>query len=217
VTTIVDMRRPDEQSLRPDRLPEGAELLSLDVFADGEDAATADIHAVIAHLREPERVDTRLDVDDMERFQLASYYDLVMLGSARQAYATFFRTLATTDGASLVHCTGGKDRTGWAVASLLALLGVPRGDVFADYLVSDQSVRRMFADAIDDFVARGGRRAVIEAMFGARHSYLAAAFDAVDREFGSIEGYFGEGLGLEAEVTGALRSGFLDARGTVRP
>ena len=35
---VIDMRRPDEQERRPDRLPQGAELLNLDVFADGEDS-----------------------------------------------------------------------------------------------------------------------------------------------------------------------------------
>ena len=209
VTTVIDMRRPDEQERRPDRLPQGAELLSLDVFADGEDSGTADINMVIAHLREPERVETKLEPEDMERFQRASYYDLVMLGSARKAYATFFRTLATTHGATLVHCTGGKDRTGWAVASLLTVLGVPREDVFADYLISDRNIRRMFSGVIDDFEARGGRPAVMDALFGARRSYLTTSFDTVEREFGSIETYFSEGLGLEDEVTEALREGFL--------
>ena len=210
VTMVIDMRRPHEQSLRPDRLPVGAELLSLDVFADGEDAATADIDAVLTHLREPERVDARLDVDDMARFQLASYHDLVMLGSARSAYARFFRTLTTTKGAALVHCTGGKDRTGWAVAALLSLLGVPEDDIFADYLISDLAVRTLFAEAIDDFEARGGQREVMERMFGARREYLAASFRTVSDEYGSVEAYFIGALGLEESEVEALREAFLE-------
>ena len=79
IATVFDMRRPEEQSLRPDRMPAGAELVSLDVFADAERGARADIGAVIAHLREPDRVDTRLTVEDMDRFQADSYYDLVTL------------------------------------------------------------------------------------------------------------------------------------------
>lgn len=210
ITTVFDMRRPDEQARRPDRLPQGAELVSLDVFADGEEAATADIGAVIAHLREPERVDATLTVEDMDRFQADSYYDLVTLSSAREAYASFFRALAASDGASLVHCTGGKDRTGWAVAALLDLLGVPRDEIYADYLLSDEIIRRFFAGAIDDFEARGGQRAVIERMFGARRPYLASAFDTVAREFGSTEGYFEDGLGIDRETLTELSSTFLE-------
>ncbi len=210
ITTVFDMRRRDEQARRPDRLPHGAELVSLDVFADGERAAKADIDAVIAHLREPERVDTRLTVEDMDRFQANSYYDLVMLGSAREAYASFFRTLAASDGASLVHCTGGKDRTGWAVAALLDLLGVPRDEIYADYLVSDEIIREFFAGAIDDFEARGGQRIVIERMFGARREYLGASFETVDREYGSVEGYFRDALGLKDAETISLRETFLE-------
>ena len=210
VTTVFDLRRPEEQARRPDRLPEGAQLVSLDVFADGEEAARADIGAVIAHLREPERVETTLTVEDMDRFQAESYYDLVMLGSAREAYRRFFSMLAANDGASLVHCTGGKDRTGWAVAALLELLGVPREEIYADYLISDEAIRQFFAGAIDDFAARGGQRAVIERMFGARRAYLASAFATVSSEFGSIDRYFEDGLDLDAETATRLRATYLE-------
>jgi protein tyrosine/serine phosphatase len=57
------------------------------------------------------------------------------------------RALATaTDGASVVHCAAGKDRTGVVVALSLAVAGVPHEEIVADYA--------MTAEVIDALVAK---------------------------------------------------------------
>jgi protein-tyrosine phosphatase len=207
VMTVFDMRTAEERERRPDRLPEGAALVVVDVLADDGDA---DYHAVVAHLREPELLDATLEVEDLEQFNVASYRDFVRLGSARDSYGRFYRELARNNGAFLVHCTGGKDRTGWGVAALMTFLGVPEESVLEDYLRSDAVIRQMFSPMMDDYVSRGGRREVVERMFSARATFLASAFATVAQDHGSIEAYFSEGLGLEDDVLEALRASFLE-------
>jgi len=56
------------------------------------------------------------------------------------------RTIATAQGAVLVHCAAGKDRTGVVVALALDAAGVDRGMIVADYLAT--------AERIDAIVAR---------------------------------------------------------------
>lgn len=56
------------------------------------------------------------------------------------------RALAAADGASVVHCAAGKDRTGVIVAFALAVAGVPHEEIVADYA--------MTADVIDALVAK---------------------------------------------------------------
>ncbi|MGH3246429.1 MAG: tyrosine-protein phosphatase [Trebonia sp.] len=46
------------------------------------------------------------------------------------------RLIAHGDGATVVHCTGGKDRTGVVVALALASVGVQRAAIVADYAAS---------------------------------------------------------------------------------
>ena len=204
--TVFDLRTPHEQSRFPDRLPTSAELVSLDVLADeGE----ADYGSVAAHLRDPERYTRTGTEAEMVGFNVATYRDLVRLDSARRAYRAFFESMADGSGPALVHCTGGKDRTGWAVAALLLLLGVSESDVMADYLASHAPVRALFAPTIDEFVERGGELRVIEAMLGARPEYLRSALDTVAADHGSIEAYFSEALRLDAEVQDRLRDSFL--------
>ena len=57
---------------------------------------------------------------------------------------------------ALFHCTTGKDRTGWAAAALLSLLGVPEDVIFQDYLRSNDYPPRISKD--DRRVHPGGRR-----------------------------------------------------------
>jgi protein-tyrosine phosphatase len=205
---VFDLRTGAEQERRPDRLPGGARHLALDLLADSGEADPA---AVFALMDDPPRASMELAGGATERFYLATYRDLVRLPSARAGYARLFRTLAGMHGRpGLVHCTTGKDRTGWAVASLLLFLGVRRDAVMHDYLVSDGEVRRAFAPMFDDFVARGGSRDVIEPLMSVKPTYLDEALETMASAYGSAEGYFSEGLGLEAEVTEALRAAFLE-------
>ena len=207
IRTVFDLRTAAEQERRPDRLPAGARYLALDVLADSGEADPATYFEL---LTDPPRASVELADGVTERFYLASYRDLVRLPSARAGYAHLHRTLATEGTrAGLVHCTTGKDRTGWAVASLLLWLGVGPDVVMRDYLVSDAEVRRAYQPVIDDFVARGGSRDVIEPMMGVKPSYLDEAIETMLADYGSTERYFSEGLGLQDKVTEALRGAFL--------
>lgn len=53
--------------------------------------------------------------------------------------------LLATDGATLLHCTAGKDRTGVAVAALLLVAGVDPAAVVADYRRTELSMEHVLA------------------------------------------------------------------------
>jgi protein-tyrosine phosphatase len=55
------------------------------------------------------------------------------------------RLIARADGAVLVHCAAGKDRTGTIVALTLAACGVPVGEIEADYMASEGRMEAIFA------------------------------------------------------------------------
>ena len=121
-----------------------------------------------------------------------------------------FRTLFTTlgDGAHrplVFHCTAGKDRTGFASALLLTLLGVPWETVLEDYLHTNQvwtgHVGRYPELDIDT------RAAIIEA----RAPYLEAAFEVVQRRVRRRRKSLpNSALGLDAEALERLRAELLD-------
>jgi protein-tyrosine phosphatase len=207
VRAVFDLRTGMEQARRPDRLPTGARHIPLDLLVDSGEADPATLFAL---MDDPPRASAELGDGGTYRFYLATYRDLVRLGSAREGLARLYRSLADRSATpALVHCTTGKDRTGWAVAALLLFLGVPQDDVVDEYMASDREVRRAFAHVVEDFVARGGAREVIEPLMSVQPGFLQAALGAMRDDYGSIGAYFSEGLGLGEEELANLRDVFL--------
>jgi protein-tyrosine phosphatase len=120
-------------------------------------------------------------------------------------FRTLFATLSDGTHRPLVfHCTAGKDRTGFASALLLSLLGVPWDEVMEDYLRTNDlwtgHVGRYPELDIDT------RAAIVEA----RRPYLEAAFAAVRDDFGSPEGFADKALGLDAAARERLKAELLE-------
>lgn len=55
------------------------------------------------------------------------------------------RAIAQTDGATLVHCAAGKDRTGTVVAIALTVAGAEREAIVADYLATGENIEAIVA------------------------------------------------------------------------
>lgn len=112
----------------------------------------------------------------------------------------------------LFHSAAGKDRTGYAAAIILRILGVLPEVVMDDYLLSNQYYLSAYARSL--FVLRliKGKRfsTAVKGFLEVRPVYLSAAFEAVDREFGSFEKYVHRGLGLTGQDIELLRSYYLE-------
>ena len=102
------------------------------------------------------------------------------------------------------HCTAGKDRTGFAAALLLTLLGVPWDDVMEDYLRTNQ----LWTGHIGRYpeLDADTRAAIVEA----RAPYLEAAFAVVRAEFGDPASFADKALGLDGQARRRLQSDLLE-------
>jgi len=164
-------------------------------------------------MHEPKKANAVLGNGKVEKLFMEGYREFVSLPSAKQSYRTLFLSLTEQQKLPAVfHCTTGKDRTGWAAAALLTLLGVPHETVMADYLRTNDYTIPQFQRAIDDFVAAGGDRAIADAIFGVKSEYLEASFDEMQMRYGTIENYFYKGLGIDATGQKALRDLFLKSK-----
>jgi protein-tyrosine phosphatase len=105
---------------------------------------------------------------------------------------------------------GGKDRTGWTVASFLLLLGVSSEAVMADFLASNDFLMPTIGPFMEDFRALGGDPKLIADFMWARPEYLEAALDEMRGRFGTVEQYFLNGLGVGPGTLAALRAQFLE-------
>jgi protein-tyrosine phosphatase len=141
---------------------------------------------------------------------METYREFITLPSAKTSYRELFLSIANPEKTpALFHCTTGKDRTGWGAAAILTLLGVAPEVVMEDYLKSNQYILPHYRKEIDEFVAAGGDSTIVLAVFGVKKDYLEASFDEVQKNYGSIEKYFSEGLGIDKEQQERLRRRFL--------
>lgn len=56
----------------------------------------------------------------------------------------------------LIHCTKGKDRTGWTIVVLMSILGADQGDIVAEYMRSGDVSESDLMDALDTVATRYG-------------------------------------------------------------
>ena len=100
----------------------------------------------------------------------------------------------------LIHCTAGKDRTGFVVGILLQALGIPTETIMADYMLSTRYIDSRFAEGIvEAFTESFGFSPspdTVAGMISLDPSYLEASFASAGEEAGSIDGYLEKNLGL---------------------
>jgi protein-tyrosine phosphatase len=119
------------------------------------------------------------------------------------SFRALFAHLLQDHAPLVIHCTAGKDRTGFACALVLHALGVPDDVIAEDYLLTNRFYRRDPASGTEL------PEDVREAIGSVEASYLAAAFEAIHTDFGSLEGYLKDGLGLGESERAMLKVRYL--------
>jgi protein-tyrosine phosphatase len=120
------------------------------------------------------------------------------------SFRALFAHLVEDRAPLVIHCTAGKDRTGFACALILHALGVPDEVISEDYLLTNRFYRRDPSGSSD----LPGE--VHQVLGSVQSSFLAAAYDAIDADYGDLEHYFSEGLGLGARERAALESRYIE-------
>lgn len=83
---------------------------------------------------------------------------------------------------ALYHCTHGKDRTGWAAASLVMLLGFS-DDVLAEYLFTNDVLLPALQPIVDQIASVGGDREAPATGHPCPKEYLDAARDEMNARY----------------------------------
>ncbi|PEQ14597.1 hypothetical protein B2G71_03245 [Novosphingobium sp. PC22D] len=143
----------------------------------------------------------------------------VMAGGFRElpfqqapAYVQLVKMIAAGEVPIAFNCTAGKDRTGGAAALVLAVLGVPRETIVADFTMTERAV-----DLTTAFGERPGAASpyaklspeVMNALRAARAPYISAFLDSIEARCGSAEGYLTE-RGVAPGEIAALREILLE-------
>ena len=132
--------------------------------------------------------------------ELESLDELAVVDATREAYLIFLerfkanvaaavRAVAEApEGGVVIHCVGGKDRTGLLTALLLHLAGVSTEEIADDYALSEERLRPRhegWFEAAETDVER--RR--LERIAQTPPEVITGVFDELERRYGSVEGY----------------------------
>jgi protein-tyrosine phosphatase len=208
IRTVYDLRTEVERAVAPDRPVPGVEaVVAIDVLGESIGSLAGHMSQVLAN---PAIAAELLGGRQARDLFLQTYRDIVTAGHARVAYRQLFVDLTTQPMPCLIHCTTGKDRTGWAAASLLLLLGVHPDDVMAEYLLTNEQLLPALGPLFARFEAAGGPPDLLRPVLGVEPAYLEAALAEMVDQFGSVEGYFEVGLGIDGPGQAALRAALLE-------
>lgn len=207
ITIVFDLRTAAETSSRPDRLPAGVHGVHLDVLADAPQSGAAAMEQLVAGTGTPDIAAVNAAIGDgrAHAMMVQTYRDIVSLPSALAAYRAMLLDFASADGSAVVHCTAGKDRTGWGIALFQHIAGVSDDDIVADYLLSSAPITAAYTPLIEQFGGAGGDATALTDLIMVRPEYLRSALDTATEAHGSVDGYLRDGLGLDASAVAAVR------------
>jgi len=127
-----------------------------------------------------------------------------------------FERIAHGDVPIVIHCAAGKDRTGIAIALLLAALDVPRETIFQDYLLTN-SAGDFERFILDRHRAQLGLATtahplltmpadIRQVIFSAHEDYLSAAIEQIEIDYGSISIFLRDIVGLDENTQQRIRT-----------
>jgi len=190
VTDVFDLRGHVEIARDgADRVP-GSVTVRVAPFHPEDDEAP--VHEVLDNAPLP-----RTQADRVRAY----YGAMPVFAPAQQSVGDLLRTVALGSGGVLVHCAAGKDRTGWAIATLLLASGADRDAVLTDYLRSNTAI-----DSLRDWLQTqyGDAYLADNAILGVDPSYLQSGWDAAERAFGSFQGYL-QAIGIDDDAVARIR------------
>ncbi|MER6816958.1 tyrosine-protein phosphatase [Spirillospora sp. NPDC000708] len=200
LTASVDFRSQFEVGMSgADRLPAGVAPVAANINAFSPTLLTM----------VPDLLKAILAQDKPGEFMALSYRGFVHDADSRKQFAAALTRIASGEGPVLYHCTEGKDRTGVMTAILLTVLGVPKAQVYADYLRSNQELADQNAAELAELKKIGIDPALVEPFLTVRAAYLDTAFDQIARDYGTFDAFVAKGLGIDAATRAALRKRLL--------
>jgi protein-tyrosine phosphatase len=164
VTTVLDLRSPAELVKSPNPFADGSSLVY--------------VHVPL--------------IDDVNMRQVGEAADmyqryLMILDSRHQAFCAVFNAVAEAQGPLVFHCFAGKDRTGLVAAMLLALAGVTKEAIVADFGETDAQLAKRYEQWIAD--AAPERRKSMRDELRCPPEWILGVLDRLDAKWGGVEGY----------------------------
>lgn len=191
VKRIVDLRWPEEVAQDPPR-DLAVEVVHVSVIGPSLAESRDYLRTLDAH------VDS---VDDVADHYSWSYVEF--LERNRDRFGLALAAVADADGPVVIHCMGGKDRTGLVAALLLRLAGVSLDEIGRDYSLSGPNLAATLGPWLAD-APNQRERARRKKLSATPGSAMVRVLGQIEDRYGSVAGYL-EAAGLRSDQVDRLR------------
>jgi protein-tyrosine phosphatase len=209
IRLVVDLRRPNDIAFEGEnRIPLRTRVVTVPI-GDFDKQAGVDVRTLLSS-GDVDRITEAFPPGHARATMLRAARANVLDDTHRDRYSTAVRAIAgAPEGAVLVNCSAGKDRTGWTIAIVLLAVGVPERVVIDEYLRSNEALAHRMA-ALDHLAAAGLDPTLLTPILGVDEDYLVTALAVAAEHWGGIEGYLTDGLGIDAADRERLRARLLE-------
>jgi protein-tyrosine phosphatase len=177
VSLVCDLRTLAERTAEPTRWPATTQILAVDDGIDLYGTTEEEIRRIYG------------DHTGTGAVELLTTWYAEMPRVYEPILRQLFACLAEGRAPAVVHCSAGKDRTGFVTAALLLAIGASGETVEEDYLETDRFFAAdRLAKAIRQRIGQEPPTRVVQAL-RVHTRYLSAALGAAETTFGSFEEY----------------------------
>lgn len=206
LTRIIDLRTPTEIANHPDVTIDGVQYENVSIMhatTFGISYETLDGAEIAVKLQAGiERMINRGETP-IEHMRIL-YKNFVTNEFSHTGYGSFLKMLANSpvNGATLWHCTGGKDRCGTCTALLLHCLGASRQQIMSEYLLTNEQIMshaQSILAKVKPHVSPD-RLKLVQSMLLVEESYLTCFFSEIERLYGSVDAFVAKCGVTEQEI-----------------
>ena len=202
VRAVADLRRE----------PERADVTPAWFETSGIAVTRLPIGTRVAHLKSIAEQMLAGEIADFGDDDMVGIYT-TLLTHYPDEFGAVARLIASSEGATVVHCTAGKDRTGVAVALLLSVLGVDDATVAEDYALSQQHYSMpLLAELEVRFADLDADLDRVRAFFEAQPAVMLGLLADLRTRFGGAAAYLAGPAGVSREDLARLRERLLDGQ-----
>ncbi|WBY15514.1 tyrosine-protein phosphatase [Erythrobacteraceae bacterium WH01K] len=203
IRTVIDLRGESERTRNPCRRSDGFDA---EVISHPGETTSSPPH---------EDVGSTAVTADYARQRMTAVYTRMPENPAMiSMFSRFFQALDQNEGASLVHCFAGKDRTGIAASMVLHVLGVPHESIEREFLLTNDAptlevLKRQSLPGIEARIGKLDEDAV-RSLLEVRREYLHTYLDRVTASHGSFDAYLTQAIGVDDAMRDRLKARFVE-------
>ena len=191
IKVVIDLRGPDEVEHLKDTNIKAIKFINLPLLPEKKEDEPSPI-VTIKHMTLPD---------------MAYAYRQLVRRDIKDSWSKILNILLDNNsGPVLFHCSAGKDRTGVLSAVILTALGIDKETIYQDYLLTNEKplyYKKMALEMDEE------SREIFLDYFQAKKEYLDAAFDEINKIYGSFDNFLLETCLIDNNKLAILKDKYL--------